>query len=304
MPISSEQSVLRQKANRSDTPKRGNTGVFGRPLIRAAESELGLKLVVGSERSDKLGLQDVLDKADDQMFLVLDGPEGQTGAMLFDQGFVSQVTEFLTMGRIGPTVHRRMTRTDAALLQPFVDKALSRLHAADNGAELFRFGAFVPDAHGLGILLENTQFQLWTVQVDISEGENQADICLMLPQRRSTQKDAADAGQTTKRAPSLRATLMDTQVSVKVSLCTSRLSFDALRSLKPEDIIPLPSGALKQAALTCGGEHIADGTLGQLNGHRAVRISGQMAQMLHGPAQTTDVSTPQPSPGSELALPV
>lgn len=276
---------MRRKAKPSGGASTRVSSGFGRSLTRAADSTLGVKLTYLSCNSFEQDLQHLLDSTSDAMLLVLDGPEGKTGAMLLDRRFVAQVVEYMTMGSFGKVIERPLTRTDAALLQPFVDRCLTGVEACLDIGKGFRFGAFVADAHSLGNLLEATRFAVHKAQMQLGSSDQPIEITYAFPVSMPLCVADRDDSGTVAIGTQLRNRLMDTQVTARVALCKVLMPFEQVKALQSGQVIGIPSGALAQASLTCGGEQVAEGKLGQFNGFRALKIAGRLAPKLHAPPE-------------------
>lgn len=159
-------------------------------LAKVADALMELPIaVIGAvvEKVDGEAIEAHLN--DTALLLLLDGPNGRTGAAMFDPIVVGGLIQQQTMGAVLPDtgVKRAMTRTDAAICAPLVDKLLEDagpiLDEADDAALLrgVRFGAKSDDARTLAMALDAQDYTLIRLTVDMARGERQGEIVLILP---------------------------------------------------------------------------------------------------------------------------
>lgn len=157
-------------------------------LAKVADALMELPIaVIGAvvEKVDGEAIEAHLN--DTALLLLLDGPNGRTGAAMFDPIVVGGLIQQQTMGAVLPDtgVKRAMTRTDAAICAPLVDKLLEDagpiLDEADDAALLrgVRFGAKSDDARTLAMALDAQDYTLIRLTVDMARGERQGEIVLI-----------------------------------------------------------------------------------------------------------------------------
>ena len=98
----------------------------------------------------------------DSLLLLLDGPEGATGAAVVGRELVGALVQQQTIGRVSPQPmpERALTSTDAALCAPLLDAVFARAHSVLETDEdrrvlpRFKFGARCENARLLKLALE------------------------------------------------------------------------------------------------------------------------------------------------------
>ncbi|MDQ2091386.1 FliM/FliN family flagellar motor C-terminal domain-containing protein [Marimonas arenosa] len=283
-------------------------------LARVADELFGLPLSVSSIHVGETG-QDgtVAGFADDHLIVVLDGPEGSIGAVSVDLAVLSGLIEMQTTGHVVPRDPdpRMPTQTDAALVAPLIDGMLAGFaenlsEAPETGwARGFRFGAMIEETRLLGLLLEALDFHVFRLQVDLGGGARSGEIMLALPVVAAPQADCPDpgAGAVAERATgaggcSLRlgqGALMDAEACLTAVLHRIRLPLAEIGALRPGDVLHIPRTALAETRLETGTERNGIACrLGQINGHRAVRLNAGAGGAAAAAADADAMSWPQP----------
>lgn len=245
--------------------------------MQAAEKELGLQLSPRSDETAQLDLNGFLDRAENGgLILVLDGPDGQRGALILNTGLVGAVIETMTIGRLsGATpIARRMTRTDAAIVAPLIDAVLSKLEGASLPEDVwcgYRFGATAPDLHSLGNLLDDVEHLVATLEFQVAGIPYPLRFQLAFPKHQSAGTSEPSTG--VNWSENLQSRLNKTQISVPVVLCNLHLPYETVQSFEAGKMLPIPGTALRNSALVAGGQVVARGQLGQFNGQRALKLT-------------------------------
>ena len=268
-------------------------------LARAARDQLKLPLEVVRLAVDRLSLAEVLELPPDHaMIVVLEGPRDGLGLMVIYAAVLAAMIEVQTIGKVALTapVPRKPTRTDAAMVAPLIDAALTGLEAALLletdliWAGGFHYASFLEDPRPLGLLLEDTAYRVLTADVSLADGARTGAVLLALP---ADGRGAAPVGQTDKAAagPAFSALLADQienadcvleAVLTRVSMPLSRVLTMAVG-----EVITLPRAGLDRISFEgIDGRCVAMGKLGQNRGMRAVRLV-PAAGVARGP-------TPQP----------
>jgi len=236
----------------------------------------------------------------DALILLLDGQGGARGAALLDLPFAQSLVEVQTMGRVrpGPAPDRPLTGTDAAIAAPLVDAMLTgfdeKLAEAVAGHRPlgFRFGDRVADARGLLLALEAADFELFRLTVDIGGGARTGLLSLILPADVLARPDPG-TGEAGEGADfDLGQLAMQVPVTLDAVLDRVQLSLAEVCALKPGMTLPVSTAAIGRTELVAASGHVAaQARLGQMNGMRAVRLSGAGG----------DDPAPRPAPEPALA---
>ncbi len=256
--------------------------------MQAAEQELGLQLTPKADEIVRQDLTRFLDSAENEgLILVLDGSDGQRGALILNTELVGAVIETMTIGRLsGATpIERQMTRTDAAIVAPLVDAVLSRLEGASQPEDAwngFRFGATAPDLHSLGNVLDDVNYSVISLEFQVADIPYPLRFQLAFPWRQEASCVAEPRAE--NWSANFQSRLRQTQVSVPAVLCNVQVPFETVQTFEPGFILTVPRNALGNSALSIGNEVIARGKLGQFNGQRALKLaptSGMQTLVAH-----------------------
>jgi flagellar motor switch protein FliM len=268
-------------------------------LARAAGDLWELPLSVTALRHDLIDVDRLADQFDeDELMLLLDGPDGVRGGMAVDRALLTSVTEVQTIGAVTerPPNPRPYTPTDAALFAPLVDAMLERvdvsLHGADETAAAcdrheaawalgYRFGAKVDRLRALLLALESEAFHVLRLEIDIGAGLRRGGLLICLPDRampRGEDEESEIACPPGAHADALAA--VPTQLAA--TLPSLHLPLSRATGLKTGDVLSLEQGALQNLVLRASdGRSMARCTLGKIGEMRALRL--QAARGQHAP---------------------
>ncbi|MFD1342938.1 FliM/FliN family flagellar motor C-terminal domain-containing protein [Litorisediminicola beolgyonensis] len=281
---SDDRDGLRQKAQaarrRQDARGMSLEKAFCRAFARAAEGLWDLAVLAREPKSilyDQEMAVRALSNCD--LILLLDGPDGQPGFAGFDRTLVAGLIEIQTLGLVSAMrpEERVFTATDAAMTAPLLDDALTRFagYAAaldEEPAAEFRFGAMLESARSAGNLLNASAYRGFTAALDLAGGRRHGRVVLLLPV--PEHDDAADEPAGTSRGRPHEALMLGLPAQLDVVLARVTLPLSQVRDFQPGDVLSLPRGALGTAELVAGPRHrISRGRLGQVDGHRAFRLS-------------------------------
>lgn len=253
-------------------------------LEKCGDRLFQLALIVATLEQRRLAHAAVKDAVGaDTLILLLDGEGGARGAALLDLQFAQSLVEVQTMGRVRPGAapDRPLTGTDAAIAAPLVDAMLAgfdeKMGEAVAGYRpiAFRFGDRVGDARGLLLALEAADFDLFRLTVDIGGGAKTGILTLILPAAALARPEPG-AGETGEGASfDLGDLAMQVPVTLDAVLDRVQLSLAEVCALKPGMTLPVASAAIGRTELVAASGHVAaQARLGQMNGMRAVRLSG------------------------------
>lgn len=262
-------------------------------LARAFRDTARLDVDILSCLPSRRSLAEVLDQdMDHALILLLQGPEDGLGLLVFSPDVLAGTVEMLTLGRCGerPPERRRPSRTDAAMLAPLADRALSGLQSALEDdedlvwAEGFHFVSFIEESRPLGLVLDDTAYRVFHLDLSLSGGRRKGWVSLVLPAdgagRRPTQK--VEAAKTDDLAEAFAAQLAERvqlapcQLDVVVGRVSMPLA-EAM-SLTVGAILPIGGGGLSAISLDgLDGRRLAEGKLGQHRGMRAVKLTGGLS---------------------------
>ncbi len=254
-------------------------------FARAAATVCELPLAVIGATQRRANSDDVADYIrDDWLLLLLDGAEGQIGAILFSPDSIAALIQHQTMGAVsgGSSDDRAFTETDAAMVAPLVDvmlqKASDLVQVAADARCLtsYSFGARSEDARSLALTLEADHYRVFELSLDFTGGIAQGTACLILPEPPEPEKTKSS----TKSGPRMAKALGGATAEMTAVICRLRVPLAELSAMAPGDVMPLTMGRFdKTELLAISGQRVTSGQLGQAGGFRAVRLSGFVQQL-------------------------
>jgi len=236
------------------------------------------------------------------LMMLLDGPGGQRGAVTFDPLLVGALIQQQTMGRVLADQgggERTLTATDAAICVPFLDALLTRTSALPETPEDrqwlegYSFGTRSEDPRLVLMALEAAEYRIMHVTVDIAGGVRQGQMTLCLPLPDATGSPAAqgaeDGAGDTPAPTLLMDNVLGLNADLNIALARLKLPLRALGALKAGDMLPLPGSSFEVVTvLTMEGRGVAHGSLGQVKGQRAVRLTRSAAPLMQPRRRASD----------------
>lgn len=215
------------------------------------------------------------------LLLVLDGPNGSRGAFVLKPGLLQSIIEMITLGQLSglAPIERRMTRTDAAIVEPFVNAVLQRLLQANLPDKIsktvkgFSFGAIAPDLHNLGNLLDETEFSVFEMNFKIPGGSHETGLVLAFPSVSLSPEKTSNQWHDCDWSARLEKTVCSARMDLRVAAHHVQIPYEAVESLAVGQVMVLPESPFDNVSLVKSGSIIARGRLGQLNGMRALKVS-------------------------------
>ncbi|WP_425038262.1 FliM/FliN family flagellar motor C-terminal domain-containing protein [Primorskyibacter sp. S187A] len=294
-----EKNALRRKAHVGHRAREAEglspTRALRLAMARAAGDLWELPLTVNSIRHEIITYEDIRDRfADEDMLMLLDGPDGALSAASADRALRTSVTEVQTIGKVTDREPpaRAVTPTDAALFAPLIDMMMERLDLTLSGSSGdvaahddtstawlmgYRFGAMVENRRTLALALEGQEFHFLIFDIDVAAGLRRGTLSLCMPDIVPAPKPEPEEKNTTPGAHADSLAL----VSANLTACMPRIKMSVaqITALKDGDTIPLDTQSLFKVELRSGdGRVLAHCRLGQVSGARAVRIQARGAQ--------------------------
>lgn len=293
-------------------------------LARVADRCYGLPLVVTTVEQVTISQASVQDAvADGGLLALLDGEDRHPGALCLDPQFVMGLIEVQTTGAVKNTqaAARPVTRTDAAICAPFIDRffesASSQLEENSPKIEMenYQFGDMVEDARTLALALDNPDYDVYRLSVDLGDGAKTGLMTVFIPIAQHTERAMRKGvfAQSSSGPPGLGDIVRNAPVTLTAVLDRLEMPLKDACKLEVGMCFPISPGALADAQLTSTGGHVAARVmLGQVNGFRAARlIAGRNGPLLQdGGAQAPGLrsddrqtgETPEPPADSHLSL--
>ncbi|WP_370401168.1 FliM/FliN family flagellar motor C-terminal domain-containing protein [Sulfitobacter sp. JB4-11] len=237
----------------------------------------------------------------DGLLMLLEGPQRQRAAAVMDKALVGALIQQQTMGKVLAVPEggddRSLTDTDAAICAPFLDALLSRASPLPERAEDqalihgFTFGARTPEPRLLLMALEAPAYRILYLTIDIEGGRRQGELMLCLPDAGAEARGPSGGTEMAQNgtsgnaptAPTAPRTLSDPvmalPVDLPVALTRIRLTLSALSNLKVGEVLTLEDRDFTAARLlTPEGKGLGRGTLGQVQGQRALQLAIETIQ--------------------------
>lgn len=259
---------------------------LGRSLSLAADAMWGLGLATELAADDILSAERAVPRVpDDELLILLDGPDGRKALVALDRQIVTGLVEVQTLGKVTtfPLDSRRFTPTDAAMVAPLFDAALPRLSSMLVGTpELahisgYAFGMQVDDAQTAALAFDSNAYRNVVVAASLASGTRQGRVTFFFPEPEPQQN--ADAAAKDGKYEALFKTV---PAPMHAILTRIHLPLVRAQALRPGDSLEISTNAVGAATLVGQSGHIVTrGKLGQMNGFRALRIGDAppMAQL-------------------------
>ena len=290
-------------------------------VVQAAEDVAGLTAAAGPVDEARTTLTPFVEALPDPALLgLIEGPGGRYGLMVLDAQVVAALIEMQTTGRVvaRPADARTPTRTDAIMCADFIDRLLELVdrRAAEADLEVapaisgFRYGMALAEPRAIAMALEDIPYREFRFEVDLGRGAKSGHLQLLLPFD-PPGKARSGGAEVEAFAAAMRAQVLETQAVLSATLLRRRMSLAEIAGLDVGSLLHLPRAALTEITVEAlDGTVVANGRLGQVNGHRAVRLTLPGTAMASGePAALAAVPAPPPEtlerdqPAGELPAP-
>lgn len=228
----------------------------------------------------------------DSLMLLLDGPDGQVGAAMLEPVLVAGLIQQQTMGEVKAaaeqTALRPATATDAALCAPFVEALMARaalLPEAPSDRNLlkgYRFGVWASLPRQLLLALEANSFEVIEMTLDLAAGTRVGKLVMLLPEPvavpQEVASDDADEAPTPRAVSTLDQHVMELHADLTIALTRLKMPIQEVTQMKVGDILDINVSSMEQAlVIDTSGRALTRGTLGQIEGMRALQVEQQKA---------------------------
>lgn len=284
------QSILRRKAALGSQEHEARAMSVAKAM-RQTIAKLGKELfemplsAIGIVTEDRKAtdLAEILE--DTALLTLLEGNDGKVGAAIIGADIVGGLIQQQTMGCVSaPSLNsRKMTHTDAAMCAPLLNALFERvapmleIEAEKKLVSGYRFGARFDDARALGIALDVLNYFVVRLTLDMSGGIRQGELTLILPKVVPANASLAGApdqsdGETTG-AGKMNDIAMGLPTELNMVLCRLSLELAQVEQFAVGEAINLPHSTFPETEIvTETGVVIGSGTLGQIEGMRALRL--------------------------------
>lgn len=295
-------SLMQRKARTGREAQAARAMSLGRALrltaAKQGEQLMSLALgVLGVTRRDCSATETDAFLEAPSLILMMDGPGTQVAAAILDPSLVIGLIQQQTMGKIRPAQEgddaRALTPTDAALCAPFIESLLRQsAHLPDDEAERrmlsgYRFGVWAQGARQAKLALEANDYQVIEMTLDMAGGARVGKLVLILPEPLRQPVEVEDT-QEPAAAPAPQVTLgqnvLGLQADLTVALTRIKLPLQQISVLKVGDVLDLNLSTMAQAlVIDANGRAVSRGTLGQIDGVRAVQVEQKQGHHYAGP---------------------
>ena len=226
------------------------------------------------------------------LMLLMDGPEEQVAAAVLDAVLVTGLIQQQTMAKViappegGET--RPHTATDAALCAPFIESLLSRAAMLPDTPEEcalldgYRFGVWARAPRQAQLALDASDYALIEMTLDMAAGTRAGKLRLLLPEPKRMATVVEEGEDSVAEAISnanLAENVMGLTADLTIALTRLKMPLQKASDLKVGDMLDLNLSSMAQALVIDGnGRAIAHGTLGQIDGMRAVQVEQRNAR--------------------------
>ena len=254
-------------------------------LAKVADDAFDMALAVIGVTKETAAASVVLeDVGEETLLLLLDGVAGKVGGALLGRALVSALVQQQTTGRVAAAVveDRRMTATDAALCAPLIDLLFTRAHGlVDNDADrvalpCLKFGARAENKRLFELALDEVEYTVLRLTVDIAGGVAQSSLVLLLPPPAAMPDPvpASDGNETSQNPRTLKPAIMDVPAELSAVLCRLRFPLAQISALEIGHLIDVPSESFDAVELlSINGRLISSGAMGHVDGNRALMLN-------------------------------
>jgi flagellar motor switch protein FliM len=200
------------------------------------------------------------------------------------------VLETQTMGRLldQPADDRAATGTDKALCDPLLTAFLAALPPAVCGTSYEGWvddvviGDQLADSRLAGLLLQDGDYRVLRLTVNLGAADRQGEVMLALPLLSAHPPEAAVPPDPVDWDSAFAAVVQDAPASLTARLHRFTIPLGQAQTLRVGQVLPLPGCTVSSVRLIApDGRMVAQAKLGQLAGHRAVRIEAEPAALMH-----------------------
>ena len=259
-------------------------------MTRAADKALGLSLSVTSVGEETLQLEAVIEALpNDYLYAGLLRLGEVTGFIGLDAQMRAAVIEMQTIGSLSksPQLERSPTTTDMVLAAPVCEMLLKLLPETTAGSDLdgwvddVSLGDPFDNLRSVGLALEDADYRLMRLTIDLAVGERLGEIILALPNHTSQpivpEKDLGDSGWDVK----MNRAVTNAPATLDAILCRTKFSIGQVNTLQVGYVLPLYGATVSSVRLFAPeGVEVGSARLGQSGGLRAVRLETPVAAVM------------------------
>lgn len=262
---------------------------------KAAEDGTGMVMQVTDvveELTSTSRLPDLIP--DHSLLALLEGPEHAYGLAVFSLAVTTSVVEQLTTGNVQKHTpeERKPTSTDSVMCFELIDRMLTHFEQIVAEApdppqiEGYRTAAQLSETRSIPIAFDDIRYRMFRISVDMGRGLRTGDILFVYPASRP--KPKPEPGTQSDWQRDFKTSVMKTEANLETVLHRVSLPLSDAANLAVGMTIPVPHEALKRVEVVADGRRISYGRLGQVNGHRAIRVDLNAPAPLDGEPDMMD----------------
>lgn len=290
-------TLLQRRARTARDAQAARTMSLSRALrltaAKQADRLMGLPLSALGITRRALGGDEVPDCLNaEYLMLLMDGPGTQVAAVLLDPVLVTGLIQQQTMGKVRPAPEggetRSATATDAALCAPFVEALLAGAALLpEDAAEAailkgYRFGVWAQEPRQAQLALDASDYTVIEMTLDMAAGTRAGKLVVILPdpvRKVASQVPDSDEEEQPVSTANLSRNVMGLKADLMIALTRVKMPLQQASALKAGDLVDLNLSSMAQAlVIDANGRAIAQGTLGQIDGMRAVQVEQRNAR--------------------------
>lgn len=310
--------IERQHARPAETARSPATSLalaFARAASEGARLMVGTTSAISRRRTMDEALELIPEPA---LLLLLARDDGAPGVVALATDLMAALIESRTTGRLLTTAPtpRRPTQTDAVMVSDIIDGMLSGFEALlAGGAEApwargFRYTSFLDDMRSLCLLLDQEHYFTTGVEMTLGDGERIGRLELILPAEAPDCSAEADEPQGESSDADLfqhglKAGILAANCELDAVIARLTRSLGTVMALEPGTMLPLPAAGVDRITLEgINGEPVSRARLGQFNGMRALRLSGDRdPRLLTASPPRENAAMPGPAAGKDAPPP-
>jgi flagellar motor switch/type III secretory pathway protein FliN len=302
--MSAEQttSLMQRKARTGSEAYAARAMSLGRALrltaAKQADQMMALALGVLSVTRSSVTAGDLTPSLEvPWLTMMMDGPGSQVAAVMIDPVLVAGLIQQQTMCKITPALEggeqRAHTSTDAALCAPFIEALLSNaalLPEEEVDRDLlsgYRFGVLAQEPRHAQLALDAVEYNVIEMTLDLAAGTRTGQLRMILPEPVDQPEESTsepDAPPIPSGGKSLSANVMGLNAELTIALTRLKLPLQKVSALQVGDVVPLNLSSMTHAMiLGANGVVLSRGTLGQIDGARALQVEPQKARQQSEP---------------------
>jgi flagellar motor switch protein FliM len=289
-------------------------------IAKAAEEGTGMVMQVTNVEEGLTSTSRLPEEISEHALLgLLEGPENSYGLAIFSLSVTTSVVEQLTTGSVlkMQPEERAPTSTDAMMCFGLMDQILDNFQQIILEAESppdvagYKTAGHLKETRSIPIAFDDIRYKIFKITVDMACGVRQGEIFMVYPAARPAPK--RETGKASEWGQRFQTTVVETEACLEAILHRLSVPLAQVTEFEVGTILPIPQEALTQIEIIADGAQIARANLGQLDGHRALRVvlndedgtqggsDGQMA--FSGEAQFPDPRMETGAPAGDLDFP-